>query len=112
MGTKAAFKAHLKTVHNGDTEMLDSLTPPGDSISAGQLDFVALLSCVDDLQLPVPVQVVESEEVVRDQSEASILRSDQSELLSAVSAVCPSNCPGDSASCPGILFSDSPVSGQ
>ena len=138
--TQAAFRAHLRTFHNREVEEEVS-GQASDGISAGQLDFVALLSCVDDLQLPVPVQVVESEEVVRDQSEASILRSDQSEtsvlrsdqseasmltsnqseasmlrsdqseLLSAVSAVCPSNCPGDSASCPGILFSDSPVSG-
>ena len=136
--TQAAFKAHLRTVHNREVEEEPGQTAgPSDDISAGQLDFVALLSCVDDLQLPVPVQVVESEEVVRGevteasehellsvvsanrsavsgrlgQSETSILRSDQSELLSAVSAVCPSNCPGDSASCPGILFSDSPVPG-
>ena len=86
--TKAAFKAHLKTVHNRDTEeMLDSLSTPGDDISAGQLDFVALLSCVDDLQLPVPVQVVESEEVV----------SMDSELLTAVN-----NTPH----CQDILFTD------
>ena len=53
--------------------------------------------------------MVESEEVVRGDSEAS-----EHELLSAVSALgppCPSNCPGDSATCPGILFSDPQVPG-
>ena len=55
--TRSAFTAHLKTVHQEAEVPPDSLAGPSDDISAGQLDFVALLSCVDDLQLPVPVQV-------------------------------------------------------
>ena len=58
--TQAAFKAHLRTVHNRELEEEQVSGQTSDSISAGQLDFVALLSCVDDLQLPV--QVVENEE--------------------------------------------------
>lgn len=45
--TKAAFKAHLKTVHALDLETCqDEESPP--HISAGQLDFVALLSSVGE----------------------------------------------------------------
>ena len=95
----------MRSVHDQDLE--EYVPAPVDrediSAGAGQLDFVALLSCVDELQLPgvVPgVQVVETEEVV----------SMDSELLSAVSNVtlpCAGDCGGDSAHCPGgIIFGD------
>ena len=45
--TKAAFKAHLKTVHGLDLETCQENTSSPD-ISAGQLDFVALLSSVGE----------------------------------------------------------------
>ena len=45
--TKAAFKAHLKTIHDLDLEPeQEKMSPP--DISAGQLDFVALLSSVGE----------------------------------------------------------------
>ena len=56
--TNAGLRSHMRSVHSKDTVVED--------ISAGQLDFVALLSCVQeyniptDLQLPVQVE----EEVV------------------------------------------------
>ena len=103
--SKSAFRAHMRSVHDQDLE--EYVPAPVDrediSAGAGQLDFVALLSCVDELQLPgvVPgVQVVETEEVV----------SMDSELLSAVSNVtlpCAGDCGGDAAHCPGgIIFGD------
>ena len=62
--TKAAYRAHMKTVHrNGEAEARE-VGEVGEEISAGQLDFVALLSCVqqDELkELELPVQVVGSE---------------------------------------------------
>ena len=45
--TKAAFKAHLKTVHSLDLETCQEKPSPP-HISAGQLDFVALLSSVGE----------------------------------------------------------------
>ena len=65
--TKAAYRAHMKTVHrNGEAEAREvgEVGEVGEEISAGQLDFVALLSCVqqDELkELELPVQVVGSE---------------------------------------------------
>jgi len=88
--SKAALRAHQRAAHKDTDEMMSVMLPTveahGDDMSAGQLDFVALLSCVDDLQLPVPVQEVVSEEVV----------SMDTDLLTMT----------DTAKCSDILFSD------
>ena len=113
--TLAAYRAHLRTVHHKTESDFSTPESAPDDMSAGQLDFVALLSCVDDLQLPVPVQTVSVE------TEEEVVTMD-TELLSAVSNVVSDSNLGtvvsipdtnlnlgisDSSHCQDILFTDS-----
>ena len=93
--TAAGLRSHMRSVHSKDSV-------EGEDISAGQLDFVALLSCVQEYSIPtdlhLPVQV-EEEVVTMD-----------TELLPPVLSIPEPQAGSDHPppNCSDILFTDEP----
>ena len=91
--TTAGLRSHMRSVHSKDTVV------EGEDISAGQLDFVALLSCVQEYNIPTDLQLPV-------QVEEEVVTMDTDLLHPVLSIPEPGSDPAHPPNCSDILFTD------